>query len=304
MKPSLEVNIAGIKMKNPVMTASGTFGSGLEYSNFIDLSKLGAIVTKGVSLKEQQGNLTPRIYETPCGMLNSIGLQNKGVEKFILEDMAFLKEFNVPIIVNVAGSAIEEYVEVAQRLSEEDCISALELNISCPNVKAGGLVFGSDVDSAAKLTTFVRKATKLPLIVKLSPNVGNIETIAKGVEEAGADAISLINTLIGCAIDVDSFKPQLANVIGGLSGPAVRPVAIAMVWRVSKAVGIPVIGMGGIMNCRDALEFFLAGASAVAVGTANFINPEVTMEIIDGLAEFLRINKLNSILEVVGKLKV
>ncbi|MDO8885414.1 dihydroorotate dehydrogenase [Candidatus Oleimmundimicrobium sp.] len=304
LKPNLRVEIAGIKMKNPVMTASGTFGSGLEYSNFIDLSKLGAIVTKGVTLKKQTGNPGPRVYETPCGMLNSIGLQNKGVKNFIAEDLEFLKKFNVPVIVNVAGNTIEEYVAVVEQLSEKDVVKGIELNVSCPNVKSGGLSFGLNVKSAIKLTSAVRKTTKLPLIVKLSPNVGNIDEIAKGVEDAGADAVSLINTILGMAIDPQSFKPQLANIVGGLSGPAIKPVAVGMVWKISKAINIPIIGMGGIMNCYDALEFFLAGAKAVAVGTANFIDPEATIKLIEELEEFLTIKDISDISDIVGQVKV
>jgi len=304
LEPSLSVDIAGIKMKNPVMTASGTFGSGVEYSDFVDLSKLGAIVTKGVTLNERLGNPTPRIYETPCGMLNSIGLQNKGVEAFIREDLKFLEKFDVPVIVNIAGSTIEEYTRVAERLSEESMVKGLELNISCPNVKDGGLAFGASVKSAVKVTSAVRKTTRLPLIVKLSPNVGNIVDIAKGVEDVGADAVSLINTLIGMAIDINSFEPQLANVFGGLSGPAVKPIAVAMVWQVSQAVDIPVIGMGGIINAEDALEFFLVGAKAIAVGTANFIYPEATIKIINGLREFLKKSDFKNISDIINKVKV
>ncbi len=304
MKPNLEVEIAGIKLKNPVMTASGTFGSGFEYSNFVDLSRLGAIVTKGVTLKEQSGNPPPRIHETACGMLNSIGLQNKGVENFITEDLKFLGKFDTPVIVNVAGRTVEEYVKVAEKLSEHDAVKGLELNISCPNVKAGGLAFGSDVEFAIKLTSTVRKATKLPLIVKLSPNVGNIEEIARGVENAGADAVSLINTLLGMAIDIESFEPQLANIVGGLSGPAIKPVAVEMIWRVSNVINIPIIGMGGIANYRDAIEFFLAGASAIAIGTANFTNPEITIKVVEKLEEFLKIKGIKNILDIVGQVKI
>ncbi|MDI6799245.1 MAG: dihydroorotate dehydrogenase [Actinomycetota bacterium] len=302
-KPNLKVNLASIEMKNPVMSASGTFGSGHEYSKLFDISKLGAIVTKAVTLEARGGNPLPRIYETPSGMLNAIGLQNKGVERFIQEDLGFLTEGDLPVIVNVAGDTMDDYVSVAERLSKSGLVRGLEINISCPNVKRGGMAFGHDPKEAATLTSLIRRASDLPLIVKLTPNVGEIEEIARAVEASGADAVSLINTLVGMAIDVDTFKPRLANVTGGLSGPAIRPVAVAMVYRVAKAVKIPIIGMGGITTAQDAIEFFLAGATAVAIGTANFTKPSVTLDIIKGIEEFLEAKGIREVSEIVGQVR-
>ncbi|MDP3013614.1 MAG: dihydroorotate dehydrogenase, partial [Candidatus Subteraquimicrobiales bacterium] len=278
------------------------FASGREYSEFADLNKLGAIVTKTVTLKERKGNLPPRICETPSGMLNAIGLQNKGVEYFLADDLPFLRKFDVPVIANVAGDTLEEYVEVSKRLSEAK-VDGIELNISCPNVKKGGMVFGTNSEMAAEVVRAVKKVINVALIIKLTPNVTDIAEIAKSVEKAGADAISLINTPLGMAVDIETFEPELANITGGLSGPAIKPLAVRMVWQVSKAVKVPVIGMGGIMNASDAIEFFLVGASAVAVGTANFIHPTATINIIEGIEEFLKKKSFKSVSEIVGKLR-
>ncbi|MBA7566023.1 dihydroorotate dehydrogenase [Candidatus Atribacteria bacterium 1244-E10-H5-B2] len=306
-KSNLEVEIGGIKLKNPVMTASGTFGYGEEFSPFIDLDKLGAMVLKGITLKLKMGNPPPRIIETPSGMLNSIGLQNVGVEMLIKEKLPYLQKFNTPVIINVSGDTIEEYLELARRLgeiSEEMGVAGLEVNISCPNIKKGGMVWGTDAHSTYKLINSIRKATSLPLIVKLTPNVTDIKTIAQAAEEAGADALSLINTLVGMAVDIDSRKPKLANISGGLSGPAVKPVALWLVWQVFQTVNIPVIGIGGIIKVEDALEFIIAGARAIEIGTANFVNPRVTIEIIEGIEKYLIENNIKDINELVGSLKI
>lgn len=299
----LSVNISGLELKNPVMTASGTFGYGEEYSDFMDLNRLGAIVVKGVSFTPRHGNPTPRIVETPAGMLNAIGLQNIGVKAFINEKLPFLRQFKTPIIVNFFGDSIDEYVQAAYELSSANGISGLEMNISCPNKQAGWIVFGTDPKIMKQVVTAVRKVTDLPLIVKLSPNVTDISLMARIAEESGADAVSLINTITGMVIDIKKRKPVLANKIGGLSGPAIRPIAVRMVWEVYKSVKIPIIGMGGIMNTNDALEFLMAGACAVAVGTANFINPTATIEIIEGLEKFLIEEGLSNITEVIGSLR-
>ncbi len=291
-------------MKNPVMTASGTFGCCREHASFFDLSRLGALVVKSLTLKERMGNAPPRICETPSGILNSIGLQNKGVEGFIKEDLPFIKEFNVPIIANVAGESIDEYVQVCGRLEAEKDIAAIELNISCPNVESGGMLFGQDPEMASLVVGECRKAVSKPLIVKLTPNVTDISQIARRIEDAGADAVSLINTLLGMAIDTKSFQPLLAGTTGGLSGPAIKPVAIRMVWEVAKAVSIPVIGMGGITKTEDAVEFFLAGASAIAIGTANFMEPTSAVKIIQGLETFLEQKGFQSIQDITGKVKL
>ena len=306
-KPNLEVEIAGIKLKNPVMTASGTFGYGEEFSPFIDLDKLGAIVLKGITLKPKMGNPPPRVIETPSGMLNTIGLQNVGVEMLIKEKLPYLQKFNTPVIINVSGDTVEEYVELVRRLgevSEEMGVAGLEVNISCPNVKKGGMVWGTDAHSTYELINSIRKATSLPLIVKLTPNVTDIKIIAQAAEEAGADALSLINTLVGMAVDIDSRKPKLANVSGGLSGPALKPVALWLVWQVFQTVNIPVIGIGGIIKVGDALEFIIAGARAIEIGTANFVNPRVTIEIIEGIEKYLIENNIKDINELVGSLKI
>jgi dihydroorotate dehydrogenase (NAD+) catalytic subunit len=306
-KSNLEVEIGGIKLKNPVMTASGTFGYGQEYAPFVDLNKLGAMILKGITLKSKMGNPPPRIIETPSGMLNSIGLQNVGVEMLIKEKLPYLQKFNTPVIINISGDTVEEYVELTRRLGEvskEMGITGLEVNISCPNVKKGDMVWGTDAQSTYKLINSIRKATSLPLIVKLTPNVTDIKTIAQAAEEAGADALSLINTLVGMVVDIDSHKPKLANVSGGLSGPAVKPVALWLVWQVFQTVNIPVIGIGGIIKVEDALEFIIAGARAIEIGTANFVNPRVTIEIIEGIEKYLIENNIKDINELVGSLKI
>lgn len=303
-KPNLSVEFAGIKLKNPVLTASGTFGYGEELSDFVDLNKLGGVIVKGVSLKPIQGNPPPRIWETPAGMLNAIGLENPGVEVFLNEKLPFLRKFDTAVIVNVFGYSLEEYVDVVARLDGVPGISGLEVNISCPNVKAGGMMFGTNVKAAFELLEAIRKATKLPIIAKLSPNVTDITEFARAAKDAGCDGLSLINTLLGMAIDVRSRKPRLANCTGGLSGPAIRPVAVRMVWQTAKAVQLPIIGMGGIVTGEDALEFILAGASAVAVGTANFIDPLATLNVLDGIETFMREQGVNDIKELIGAVKV
>ena len=306
-KPNLEVEIAGIKLKNPVMTASGTFGYGQEYTPFVDLNRLGAIILKGITLKPKAGNPPPRIIETPSGILNAIGLQNVGVEVLIKEKLPYLRKFNTPVIINISGETIEEYVKLAIRLeeaSQELRIVGLEVNISCPNVKKGGVAWGTDAKATYKVVSSIRKITTLPLIVKLTPNVTDIKAIAQAAEEAGADALSLINTLVGMAIDIDSRRPKLANISGGLSGPAVKPVALWMVWQVFQTVNIPIIGIGGIMKVEDALEFIIAGARAIQIGTANLVNPQVTMEIIEGMEKYLAENNIKDINELVGSIKI
>ncbi|RXT15033.1 dihydroorotate dehydrogenase [Ammoniphilus sp. CFH 90114] len=297
----LEVNIAGITMKNPVMPASGCFGFGREYSKFYDLNKLGAIAVKATTVEERQGNPTPRVAETPGGMLNAIGLQNPGVEQVIAEELAWLEQYKeLPVVVNIAGTTTEDYVEVAERISQVSNVSALELNISCPNVKCGGITFGTDPVIAAELTKEIKKVSKVPVFVKLSPNVTDVVSIAKAVEEAGADGLSMINTLLGMRIDLRTRKPILANQVGGLSGPAIKPVAIRMIWQVSQQVKIPIIGMGGIGSAEDVIEYFLAGASAVAVGTANFVDPYACPTIIDDLEAWLDKMGVHSINELIG----
>lgn len=306
-KPNFKVEIAGIKLKNSVITASGTFGYGQEYDPFVDLNRLGAIVLKGITLKPKKGNPPPRIIETPSGMLNAIGLQNVGVEVLIKEKLPYLLKFNTPVIINISGDTVEEYVELARRLGEvskEMGIAGLEVNISCPNVKKGGMAWGTDTKATYKIVNSIRKVTSLPLIVKLTPNVTDIKTIAQAAEEAGADALSLINTLVGMAVDIDSYRPKLSNVSGGLSGPAVKPVALWMVWQVSQTVNIPVIGIGGIIKVEDALEFIIAGARAIEIGTANFVNPRVTIEIIEGIEKYLIENNIKDINELVGSMKI
>ncbi|ALC16480.1 dihydroorotate oxidase B, catalytic subunit [Desulfuromonas soudanensis] len=304
VRPSLAVEIAGIRMKNPVMPASGTFGYGEEYAPYFDLGRLGAIVTKGLSLNPKAGNPTPRIAETTSGMLNAIGLQNVGIEAFLADKVAYYQNFDVPVIANFFGNTLEEYGEVARRLSDIPEISAVELNISCPNVKQGGIVFGTDPRAAAQVVALVRKSLNKPLIVKLTPNVTDITVIARAAEEAGADAISCINTLTGMAIDVRTRRPKIANRTGGLSGPAIRPVAVRMVHQVVQAVKIPVIGIGGITCARDALEFLIVGARAVQVGTANFIDPGVMPDIIDGLEAFCLEEGIADINDLIGSLQL
>lgn len=299
-KINLAVNVGGIEMKNPVTTASGTFGFGFEYASLIDVKRLGALVVKSITLNPRQGNPCPRIAETPGGILNSIGLQNPGVKRFVEEYLPLLDQFGVPVIVSIAGETVEDYARLAHLLDGVTGVAGLEVNISCPNVKRGGLQFGSDPATAAEVTRAVRSSTGLPVIVKLSPNVTSIVDVALKVAEAGADALSMINTLLGMAIDVSTRRPVLGNVMGGLSGPAVRPVAVRCVWQVYREVRLPIIGMGGIFTARDALEFILAGATAVAVGTASFVNPRATEEIIDGIKSYMLENGFSDINELVG----
>lgn len=297
---NLSVNIAGINLKNPVMVASGTFGYGEEYVPYVDLNIIGAIVVKGLSITPREGNPPPRIVETSAGMLNSIGLQNIGIDSFINEKLSFLKKYNTKVIANFFGDSIDEYCEVVKRVDSVDGIHGLEMNISCPNKQEGWLEFGTNPDLTFRVVSAVRKHTKLPLIVKLSPNVTDVTIIAKAAADAGADAISLINTLSGMAIDIKTRKPKLANIVGGLSGPSIKPVALRMVWQVAKSVKLPVIGIGGIMTYEDALEFMIAGASAVQVGTANFIDPNVSEKIIHGIESYCEQNGINDINEIVG----
>lgn len=301
----MSVRIGPLELANPVMTASGTFASGVEYSDFFDLNRLGALVTKGVSAKGWEGNPAPRIAETASGMLNSIGLQNPGADRFIERDLRWLRAHfpTVPLIVNVNGHTVEEYVEVVERLDAQEGISAYEVNISCPNVDAGGMAFGTTCAAAAQVTRAVRSVTPRPLIVKLSPNVTDITKIARAVEDEGAEALSLINTVLGMSIDANTFRPRLARVVGGLSGPAIKPIALRMVWQVASAVKIPIIGMGGIASATDAAEFMLAGASAVAVGTANFIDPLACVKTIDGLHEFCRSKGIARVSDLTGALR-
>jgi dihydroorotate dehydrogenase (NAD+) catalytic subunit len=301
----LSVAVSSLQLKNPVMTASGTFASGREYADFVDLSRLGAIVTKGVSKVPWPGNASPRIAETASGMLNSIGLQNPGIDAFMARDLVWLAQHaaETPVIVNVSGHAIEEYVRVIERLEGSKAVAAYEVNISCPNVDAGGMAFGTDCISAAAVTRACRRVTDRPLIVKLSPNVTDIAEIARSVEAAGADALSLINTLLGMGIDAETRRPKVARVVGGLSGPAIKPVALRMVWQVTKAVSLPVIGMGGITCGTDAIEFMLAGASAVAVGTGNFIDPTCTMRVLDGIAEYCHRHGVTRVRDLIGALE-
>jgi dihydroorotate dehydrogenase (NAD+) catalytic subunit len=303
-KPDLSVDFAGIRLKNPVLTASGTFGYGDEFAEFVDLNKLGGIIVKGISLKPIQGNPPPRIWETPSGMLNAIGLENPGVDVFLKEKLPYLRKFDTAVIVNMFGYTLEDYVAVAERLDGAKGIAGIEVNISCPNVKAGGMAFGTDIRSTGELLSAIRKATRLPLIAKLSPNVTDVTAFAKAARDAGCDGLSLINTLLGMAIDVRCRRPRLANCTGGLSGPAIRPVAVRMVWQVARAVKLPIIGMGGIMNGEDALEFMLAGASAVAVGTANFVNPRATIDVAEEMAMLLRDQGVDDVKEIIGKVIV
>ncbi len=300
--PDLSVRIGSISLANPVMTASGTFGYGAEFAGLLDLSRLGALIVKGISLAPRAGNPPPRIVETACGMLNAIGLENAGLERFLNEKMPYLRQCGTRVIVNILGDSVEEYAELAERLATVAGVDALEVNISCPNVARGGVAFGSDPDMAAAVVRAVKRHAGQPVIVKLSPNVTDIALMARAVEEAGADAISLINTLIGMAIDIHSRRPKLANRTGGLSGPAVKPVALRMVWQAAQAVRIPVIGIGGIATAEDALEFILAGASAVQVGTANFYNPQAAMEIIDGIKAYLSRYQETSLSGIIGGL--
>lgn len=299
---NLAVKIGNLELKNPVMGASGTFGFGKEYEDFLDVNEIGAIVTKGVTPKPRAGNPGVRIAETPAGMLNCIGLENPGVDVFIYEILPQIKKYNTAVIVNISAGSVEEYAEMAWRL-DIDGVDAVEVNISCPNVKEGGIVFGTDPKAAAAVTHAVKTHTNKTVIVKLSPNVTDIVQMAKAVEEAGADAISMINTLTGMAIDINTRKPLLGNITGGLSGPAVKPIALRMVWQVAKAVNIPIIGMGGIANAEDAIEFLLAGATAVAVGAHNFIDPSALKVITDGIAEYMQKHNIEDVNELVGALQ-
>ena len=303
MGVNLAVNVGGLAMKNPVTVASGTFGAGCEYADFFDIARLGAVTTKGVSLEPWKGNDAPRIAETASGMLNSIGLQNPGVEAFCAEQLAFLAGLDTAVIVNVSGHSLPEYVGVIERLERESRVDAYEVNISCPNVDAGGMAFGTDAQAAAEVTAACRAATKRPLIMKLSPNVTSIADIARAVEAAGADAVSLVNTLVGMAIDAHTRRPKLARVVGGLSGPAIKPVALAQVWQVYNAVSIPIVGMGGICTGEDAVEFLLAGASAVAVGAANFADPLASMHVLDGIVAYCEEHGVADVNELVGGLR-
>ncbi|NQU14694.1 MAG: dihydroorotate dehydrogenase [Desulfobacteraceae bacterium] len=302
-QPDLQVSLGPLKLKNPVLTASGTFGYGQEFSHLVDLNRLGGIVVKGLSLKPRAGNPPPRTVETPCGMLNAIGLANMGVDAFLEERLPLLRELNTTVIANIYGHTLEEYGAVAARLRGVEGISAVEVNISCPNVEQGGMAFGTDPDISARVTERVLEKSDRPVIVKLSPNVTDIRVVARAVEKAGADGISLINTLTGMAIDIETRLPRLGNISGGLSGPAIRPVALHMVYQVVKTVNIPVIGIGGIMDYQDALEFLIAGARAVQVGTANFVNPRASLDIIEGLRGFCREQGITAIDEIIATVK-
>lgn len=303
MKPDMTVNLAGIPLRNPVMTASGTFGYGEEFAGYVNLESIGAFVTKGLSLKPRAGNPTPRIVETPGGMLNAIGLQNVGIEAFIEKKVPFLRTVNTPAIVNFFGNTVDEYAELARRLDEIPEVAGLEVNISCPNVKQGGIVFGTDPACAFDVVSACRAVTIKPLIVKLSPNVTDVVAMARACEDAGADCLSLINTLTGMAIDLNRRRPVLANITGGFSGPAIKPIALRMVWQVAKAVKVPIIGIGGIMNATDALEFMLAGATAVQVGTASFINPGAAQQIAEEMQAWLAANGVADIKSLIGALE-
>jgi dihydroorotate dehydrogenase (NAD+) catalytic subunit len=304
ISPDLRVDIGGLTLQNPVMTASGTFGYAAEFKSLIDINRLGGVIVKGLSLEPTRGNPPPRIVETPCGMLNAIGLENVGLEAFIEKKIPFLSKLNVPVLANIYGHTVEAYAGLAERLNDQDALSGVEVNISCPNVKAGGVAFGTDPRMAYTVVHAVRRCYKGYVLAKLSPNVTDVAQIAKSVQDAGADGISLINTITGMAVDIYSRKPKIANITGGLSGPAIRPVAVRMVWQVAQAVQIPVVGIGGIMSAQDALEFIIAGATAVQVGTANFVNPKATLEIIDGLTDFLQRQHLASVRELIGSLRL
>lgn len=303
MKPDLQVEIAGVKFKNPVMVASGTFGYAEEFEKLIDLEALGAIVTKSITLEERQGHPPPRTWETAAGMLNAIGLANVGVQRFIDEKLPFLKKLGTKIIVNVAGSTVDEYVDVCRQLEQADGFDMIELNVSCPHVARGGMEFGTDPDTVIHVISAVREVTSRPVIAKLSPNVTSIVKVAAAAREGKAAAVSLINTLSGMAINPLTWQPCLSHGTGGLSGPAIKPVAVAMVYKTFKAVDIPIIGIGGISNTNDAIEFHLAGARAIQVGTANFIDPDVTMKIIKGLNEYLRARNISSVKDIIGRVK-
>ena len=300
----LSVKIGNLELKNPVMTASGTFGYGLEFADFIDLSRLGGIIVKGTTLNHREGNLYPRMAETPSGMLNAVGLQNKGVEYFATEIYPQIKDIDTNMIVNVSGACVEDYVATAERIASLEKIPAIELNISCPNVKQGGMAFGTSCEGAASVVKAVRKVYPKTLIVKLSPNVTDIASIACAVEAEGADSVSLINTLMGMSIDAERRRPRLSTITGGLSGACVKPIALRMVWQVAKAVKIPVVGLGGISSATDAIEFLLAGATAIEIGTANFIDPAISVKVADGIEEYLQRHGFKSVNEIIGALEV
>ena len=302
-RPDLRVDIGGLVLQNPVMTASGTFGYGREFAEVLDLQRLGAVVVKGLSLEPSRGNPPPRIAETPCGMLNAIGLENVGIDAFLRNKLPYLRDLSVPVVVNIYGKSVAEYAELAGRLEGADGVAAVEVNISCPNVKAGGIAFGVDPEAAFEVVRAVRLRTALPMIVKLSPNVTDIAKIAEKAVAGGADALSLINTITGMAVDVEARKPVLANITGGLSGPAIKPIALRMVWQVVDTVRVPVIGIGGITTARDALEYLVTGASAVQVGTANFVDPAATMKILDGIEEYLVEHGIGAVKDLIGTLK-
>lgn len=299
----LSVEIGNLKLKNPVLTASGTFGYGEEFSDFIDLNRLGGFIVKGTTLNHREGNPYPRMVETPSGMLNAVGLQNKGVDYFIEHIYPRLQAYDTNPIVNVSGASVDDYVKVCEKLNDLDGIKAIEINISCPNVKQGGMAFGTTCSGAQSVVREVRKAYNKTMIVKLSPNVTDITEIARAVEDCGADAVSLTNTFLGMAIDVERMKPYLSTITGGLSGACIRPIAVRMVWQVANAVKIPVVGLGGIMNGRDAVEFMLAGATAVQIGTANFIDPTTTVKVIDYIADFLKRHNMSSAKELIGAMQ-
>ena len=303
-KPNLEIKLGGITMKNPVMVASGTFGYGPEYADLIDLNRLGAVVMKGISREPVRGNPPPRTVEVASGLINAIGLQNPGVDGFVREYMPFLRKFDVPVIVNIWGRTIEDYVYVAERFDAVDGVAGLEVNVSCPNIKEGSCTFGSNLDMFKRVIAAVREKTKLPLIPKLAPDIAGIKTFAKAAEESGADAISLINSVPAMAIDIEERRPKLGNVTGGLSGPAIKPIAVKMVWEAAKAVKIPIVGIGGISSAADALEFIIAGATAVAVGTANFTEPATAVSVIEGIEAYLARRGMKSISELAGSLRV
>lgn len=302
--PTLSVDIGGLKLQNPVMTASGTFGYAREFESYIDLNRLGGIIVKGLSMQPSKGNPPPRIVETDCGMLNAIGLENVGIDAFIQDKLPFLEQLLPPTVANIYGKTIEEYALLAERMEPLTAVKGLEVNISCPNVKEGGVVFGSDPKLAYEVVKNVREKTSKHLMVKLSPNVTDIERMAKAAEDAGADSLSVINTITGMAVDLATRRPKLANITGGLSGPAIKPVALRMVWQTARAVGIPVVGVGGIMNATDALEFMMVGATAVQVGTANFINPDCTTAILDGMVGWLKKEGVANVNELIGTLVI
>ena len=304
MTPDLSVELGALRLKNPVLTASGTFGYGLEFQPYFDIGTLGGIVSKGLSPKPRVGNPPKRIVETPCGMLNSIGLQNVGVDAFIAEKLPALEPYDIQVVANVFGETLDEYVEVCEKLDAATGVAAIELNVSCPNVEKGGMIFGNDPRALAEVTRTCRKATKLPLFVKLSPNVTDIAEMARAAEGAGADGLSLINTFVGMVVDVDRRRPVLARGSGGLSGPAIRPLAVWMTWQVFQAVKIPIIGMGGIVEARDALEFILAGASAIQVGTANFLSPDAALGVLRGIESYLSEHRIATVRELIGALEI